>query len=89
MIKNNLSKLLGEKRWTQKKLSQVTGIRANTISDLYNCFADRVSLEQINRICEALDCTVNDLFEYVPNKEKVTGENLILDKHGNRKVEKD
>lgn len=35
MIRINLSTLLGKKRWTQADLARRTGIRPNTINDLY------------------------------------------------------
>ncbi len=38
-----------------------------------------------SRICEVLDCDLSDLIEYIPNKQKKTGRNLILEEHGNRK----
>lgn len=85
MIKIHLSKILGEKRWTQAYLSQVTGIRPGTISDIYNEVAERLNIEHLDRICEALDCDLSDLIEYIPNKQKKTGEGLIIEEHGNRK----
>ena len=36
MIRILLSTRLGERRWTQADLSRKTGIRANTINDLYH-----------------------------------------------------
>lgn len=85
MIKNNLSRILGEKRLTRAWLARETGIRPSTISDLYNDFSERISFEQLERICEVLDCNVSDLFEYVPPPMKITGDSLILEPHGNRK----
>ena len=85
MIKNHLSRILGERRWTQTKLAAMTGIRKSTISDLYNEMAERISFDQLDRICEALDCTLPELLEYIPNQQPRTGENLILEEHGNRK----
>ncbi|MZK53510.1 helix-turn-helix domain-containing protein [Clostridium beijerinckii] len=70
MVKIHLSKILGEKRWTQADLSRKTGIRPNTISELYNELVDRVSLEQLDKICEVLECDLNDLLEYIPNKKR-------------------
>lgn len=67
MIRIHLSRLLGEKRWSQAQLSRLTGIRPTTISDLYNEFAERVGLEQLNRICRVLECDISDLLEYVPD----------------------
>lgn len=69
MIRILLSRKLGEKRWTQKDLSRATGIRPNTISELYHELNDRVSLDQLDLICEALDCDLDELLVRVPNKE--------------------
>lgn len=85
MIKVYLSRLLGEKRWSQAQLSRLTGIRPNTLNDIYNEMADRISLEHIDRICEVLDCTISDLMEYIPNSIKKTGRDLIVEEHGNNR----
>ena len=61
MLRILLSVRLGEKRWTQKQLADATGIRRNTINDLYHEMTDRVSLEQLDLICKALDCKISDL----------------------------
>ena len=66
MIKIHLSRLLGERKWTQADLSRRTGIRPNTVSALYNEFIDRISLQQLDKICEVLGCDLHDLLEYVP-----------------------
>jgi putative transcriptional regulator len=68
MIRILLSRKLGEVRWTQAELSRATGIRPNTISEMYNGMADRVSLEQLDMICEALDCDLKEILEHSPNK---------------------
>ena len=83
MIKNHLSRILGDRRWTQARLAEETGIRPTTISPLYNEFADRVSFEQLDLICEALDCSISDLLEYIPNAQRRTGKDLIRDKKSN------
>lgn len=80
--------MLGKRRMTQKQLSQLTGIRPNTISDIYNEMCVRISVEHMDRICEVLDCQIYDLLEYTPNKIKRTGKDLILESHGLRKNEK-
>ena len=85
MIRNHLSKLLGERRWTQAELSRKTGIRPATINVLYHELSDRVNLEYLDRICEVLDCDISDLLEYVPNPQRKTGHDLIVDDHGNRR----
>ncbi len=88
MVKNHLSRLLGEKRWTQKDLAQATGIRPSTINEWYHELVPRLNVDHIDRICEALDCNISDLLEYIPNKRKKTGKNLIIEEHGNQKKRK-
>ncbi|NBJ74822.1 XRE family transcriptional regulator [Neglecta sp. X4] len=68
MIRILLSTRLGELKWTQADLARKTGIRANTISELYHEVAARVSLEQLDKICEVLDCDLTDLIVRVPNE---------------------
>ena len=86
MIINHLSRILGERRWTQLRLSQETGIRPTTISNLYNDVAERIGFDQLDRICEALNCTLYDLLEYTPIEHPRTGEQLIREQHGNRRM---
>ncbi len=69
MIRILLSTRLGERRWTQAQLARVTGIRPATINDLYHEMTDRVSLEQLDIICEALECDLSDLIVRAPNSK--------------------
>ncbi len=85
MIKIHLSRILGEKRITQTELARQTGIRLSTISDIYNKMTERLNIEYFDRICEYLDCSITDLIEYIPNKQKKTGKFLIKEQHGNLK----
>ena len=85
MIKIHLSRILGEKRITQAELARQTGIRPSTISEIYNEIAERLNVEYLDRICEYLDCSITDLIEYIPNRNKKTGRFLINEDHGNRK----
>ena len=85
MIRIHLSTLLGKQRITQAELSRRTGIRANTINEMYHELSERINLTYLDKICEVLDCDISDLLEYVPNKAKTTGKDLIVESHGNRK----
>ena len=67
MIRILLSTKLGELRWTQAELARVTGIRPNTINELYHELVDRVNLEHLDLICEALDCKLDELIVRVPD----------------------
>ena len=67
MIRILLSTKLGERKWSQADLARATGIRPNTISELYHEYTDRINLEHLDLICEALDCELNELIVRVPN----------------------
>lgn len=69
MVRILLSALLGERRWTQADLSRATGIRAATINEYYHELAERVSLQHLELICEALDCDLSELLVLMPNDE--------------------
>lgn len=69
MIRILLCTKLGEIRWTQADLARATGIRPNTINELYHELVDRVNLEHLDLICEALNCDLDELIVRVPNKE--------------------
>lgn len=82
MIKIMLSRKLGELRWTQADLARKTGIRAMTINELYHEIAERVNLEHLDLICEALDCDLSEILVRVPNAE------LSQEKKATRPVKK-
>lgn len=68
MIRILLSTKLGELRWTQADLARATGIRPNTINELYHELVERVNLEHLDLICEALDCKLDELIVRVPDE---------------------
>ncbi len=70
MIKITLSRKLGELRVSQAELSAKTGIRPNTINELFHNVAERVNLEHLDKICEALDCDLSEIIEFSPNSER-------------------
>ena len=78
MIRILLSTRLGERRWTQADLARMTGIRPSTINELYHELAERVNLEHIDLICEALGCEVSDLIVREPNSGPRTKRRLSL-----------
>ncbi|WP_423893546.1 helix-turn-helix domain-containing protein [Filifactor alocis] len=69
MIKIHLSKILGEKRMTQKELAERTEIRPATIHEMYHELIDRVNLEHLSSICRVLNIQVEDILEYIPDKK--------------------
>ena len=69
MIKIHLSKLLGERRITQAELANKTNIRPATINEMYHELIERINLEHLNSICKVLVIEVEDLLEYIPDKD--------------------
>ena len=85
MIRILLSRKLGEVRWTQADLARATGIRPTTINEMYHEMADRVNLEYLDLICEALDCDLSEIMVREPNPEsKVTHYRAGLRKKGSK-----
>ena len=69
MIRILLSTRLGELRWTQADLARKTGIRPTTINELYHEIAERVNLEHLDLICEALSCELSELIVRIPGEK--------------------
>ena len=68
MIRIKLSEVMGRLRIKQSELIRRTGIRPGTINNLYHDRTKRIEVEQLNRICEVLNCQPGDIFEYVPDE---------------------
>lgn len=68
MIHIRLSRLLGERKMTQKQLAELTKTQPNTISVMYREKIDRVDLIVLDRICTALNCRPGDLLEWAPGE---------------------
>lgn len=69
MIRIYLSRKLGELRWTQAELAPKTSIRPTTINEYYHELAERVNLEHLALICEALDCDLSGLMIREENQD--------------------
>ncbi|WP_454053940.1 helix-turn-helix domain-containing protein [Clostridium sp. Marseille-Q7071] len=70
MIRIYVSELLGKYKKNQSWLSEQTGIRAATISNLYYETSKRIEIEQLNAIVKAfkkLDDTIKftDIIDYI------------------------
>jgi len=72
MIKILLSRKLGEVRWTQADLARATGIRPTTINEIYHEMCERINLEHLDLICEALNCSLDEIIVQIPNGEPRT-----------------
>lgn len=71
MILFRLSDILADLCMSQKELAEITGIRPATINDFCHGRTKRFNVEYLDRICKALDCTTEDILEYVPDNEGI------------------
>jgi len=68
MIKIKISDLLGKHKMTQKELSEKTGIRPNTISNLYYEKAKRLDIDMIDSLCKVFKVKcISEIIEYIPD----------------------
>lgn len=68
MIKIKVSELLGKHKMSRKALSELTGIRPNTVSALYNETIKRIDIEMLEKLCKVFDCPLHDIIEYIPDE---------------------
>ena len=64
-----LSRELGERRMTQAELARKTGIRPNTINELYHEFALGIKWEHLEKICDVLECNPETLIKLTIKKD--------------------
>ena len=64
MIKLTIDKYLDTHKITRYELSKRTGIRFQIIDNYYKNKVVRYDSYVLDRICEALDCSISDIIEY-------------------------
>ena len=69
-IRCRLSRILGDRRITQRELVRRTGLSSYTVGKFYNEKWQGVDRNTLIKLCEALSLQVGDLFEYVATEEK-------------------
>ncbi len=52
---------------SQAELVRRTGIRSQTVSDLYHEINISISMNNLDKICEILGCGVGEIFVYIPS----------------------
>lgn len=67
-----LKKLLDERERNQRSLKMETGIRSGTINAYYHNFIKRMNVADLIKICDALNCRLDELLEYIPDKKSKT-----------------
>ncbi|GHO85223.1 hypothetical protein KSZ_32290 [Dictyobacter formicarum] len=56
------------------ELSRKTGISKNALSLLYYEKTDSIRFETLAKLCDALNCQVSDLLEYIPEDKQESPE---------------
>lgn len=74
MIQFKLKALLGSRLLTQRWLSEVSGIRPTTISNICNNHLSMLPVSVIARICDALTCQPGDWITFSPDTAQVSPE---------------
>lgn len=69
MIKIHLSRIMGEKRLKIADVSNLTGLHRNGITKLYNEDTEGIKFDTLDRLCQGLDCKVEDLIEHVKEEK--------------------
>ena len=67
MIKNNLSKILGERKMKVSELARLIDCDYCAVNRFYNANTPFINIDLLNKICRALNVGVNDILEYIPS----------------------
>lgn len=68
-IKFKLLDVLKSNNITRYKLSQITGIRYDTICNYCSGKVTLLNKEYLKIFCDVLNCQISDIIEYVPNSK--------------------
>lgn len=63
MLRLKIDKILIEQNKTPYWLSKQTGISPNNIGRICNKRTNEIRFDTIEKLCKALNCSINDLFE--------------------------
>ena len=92
MINNKFSWLVGGNLLNITKISKETGLSRTTLTNIYHRRAEGIQFKTLNTLCNYLDCTPNDIFEFKretpqtrTNTEKLNKQNLTNSRRRNNK----
>lgn len=69
MIVINLDVIMAKRKMSLGELSEKVGITLANLSILKNNKAKAIRFSTLDAICKALDCSIEDILEYVPDKD--------------------
>ena len=67
-VKNNISKIFGERLLSITDVSKATGISRTALTAIYYRQNKGVQFETIEKLCDYLQLPMSELFEYEPPK---------------------
>ena len=70
MIDNKFSAILGSRIIKISKVARDTGISRTTLTNIYYKRSTYITFAVLNKLCEYLECGVDDLFPYVADIER-------------------
>ena len=68
MIKNKLSEIMGRRRLNMAETARLAGLTHVTVFRIYHDRTKTIELETLDKLCKALNCRVQDIFEHIPDK---------------------
>lgn len=83
MVKFKLRMKLAELGMSQKELSEKSGIRIASVNAYYHNTAKSISLENINSLCDVLNCDISDILEYNRDKSEESNISKLLSEYLN------
>jgi len=69
MLNIFLRKLLFDREMNQSDLQRKTGIRGATITAYYHGYISRMNKKDIEKMCVALNCKIEEFMEIIPDKK--------------------
>jgi putative transcriptional regulator len=67
VLKNRLSRLMGERRIGIKGVAEGSGVSYRAVFDLHHEKSQRVDLSTLNRLCNFFEVGPGELFEWTPD----------------------
>lgn len=89
MLRVNLNMLLAERDLTASRLSKDTGISKTTLTSLVNNTGKGVQYDTVDTICNYLNVTPNEFFDYIPVDYVFEYESFNIDLVGDSEVSVD
>ena len=67
MIKNRLSEIMGIRRMNMAEVARLAGLTHVTVFRIYHNRTKTIELETVDKLCNALNCRIQDIFEHIPD----------------------